>query len=355
MPHLRTSTVPQQVAEHLRKELCLRRWEGQMPGRDLLAEELGVSPRSVQEALKILEKEGVLVPQGPGRRSRIVLPKGQGPPAMRVALLAFDAASRGDEYMIDLLPRLEGAGHLPFFPDKTLQDLGMGPRRVARLVQRTEADAWLVVAGSRKVLEWFSKQEKPSFALAGLRRGLPIAGAGPDKTPAYGEVVRHLLALGHRRVSLLCRRQLRLPKLGECPQVLLRELEAAGVTVGEFNLPDWEESREGFERELDSLFGRTSPTALILDEPIFFHAAYHYLAGRGLHVPRDVSLVCADPDPGFVWCKPSVAHIRWDYRPVVRRVVRWVDKVAHGKDDRRQSFTKAEFVDGGTVGKVPRG
>jgi len=31
----------------------------------------------------------------------------------------------------------------------------------------------------------------------------------------------------------------------------------------------------------------------------------------------------------------------------------WADNVAHGKDDRRQTFTKAEFIEGGTVGPVP--
>jgi hypothetical protein len=50
-------------------------------------------------------------------------------------------------------------------------------------------------------------------------------------------------------------------------------------------LPDWEESPEGFERCLDSLFGSTPPTALILDEPFLFNAVFHYLAQRGLRVP----------------------------------------------------------------------
>ena len=99
--------------------------------------------------------------------------------------------------------------------------------------------------------------------------------------------------------------------------------------------------------------GPTPPTALILDEPILYHAAHHHLAKRGLRVPEDVSLVCTDADPDLAWCEPSVAHIRWDYRPVVRRVVRWVNNVAAGKEDRRQSFTKAEFIEGGTVGVAP--
>lgn len=34
-------------------------------------------------------------------------------------------------------------------------------------------------------------------------------------------------------------------------------------------------------------------------------------------------------------------------------VLRWVDHVDHGKEDRRQSFTNAEFIEGGTIGPVP--
>ena len=119
-------------------------------------------------------------------------------------------------------------------------------------------------------------------------------------------------------------------------------------------LPAWEETSAGFECVLDSLFRLTPPTALILDEPFLFHATHHHLAGRGLRVPRDVSLVCTDPDPGFGWCRPSVAHIRWDYRPVLRRIVRWTNNIASGKEDRRQTSTKAEFVEGGTVGPAPK-
>tara|TARA_B110000881_G_scaffold220573_1_gene246175 strand:+ start:3308 stop:3442 length:135 start_codon:yes stop_codon:yes gene_type:complete len=37
---------------------------------------------------------------------------------------------------------------------------------------------------------------------------------------------------------------------------------------------------------------------------------------------------------------------------VVRRVVQWVNNIARGKDDQQQTLTKAEFVDGGTVGPV---
>jgi DNA-binding LacI/PurR family transcriptional regulator len=127
-------------------------------------------------------------------------------------------------------------------------------------------------------------------------------------------------------------------------------LAAHGITTGDFNLPDWEESKEGFLTLLDALFSTTPPTALILEEAYLYNAAFHYLAKRGLRVPEDVSLICTDYNPDFTWCEPSVAQIHWDYRPVVRRVVRWAANVSQGKDDRRQTLTKAEFISGGTIG-----
>lgn len=75
---------------------------------------------------------------------------------------------------------------------------------------------------------------------------------------------------------------------------------------------------------------------------------------RGIYVPEDVSLICSDDNAYFEWCDPAVSCIRWSVSPVVRRVLRWVDNVASGKDDRRKSFFKAEFIEGGTIGPAPR-
>jgi hypothetical protein len=342
----------EQVAGHLRSELLRGSLSGTMPGVNPIAEELGVNHKTVRAALRQLEDEGLLLDQGRGLPRHIVLPRAHAPPALRVALLVPDSGSQ--DFMIELRHLLGKAGHTPLYPNKTLQDLGMDVRSVARFVERTEADAWVVVSGSREVLEWFAEQETPAFALSGRRTGLPIAGIGPDKIPVTAEVTRRLIALGHRRISVMCRRPVRLPQPAKSLRAFLGELQAAGIATGEFNLPDWEESREGFGRALDSLFGRTPPTALILDEPYLYYATYHYLARRGLRVPEDVSLVCTDGDPGFAWCQPSVAHFHWDQRPVINRIVRWTSNVARGQEDKGQTLTEAEFVEGGTVGTAQK-
>ena len=352
MRELATFSIVEQVASHLREEILQGQWSGTIPGRGELAADLGMNTTTVEAALQLLEKNGLLEGQGAGRRRKIVLPKNYAPPALRVALLDYDAPSKGSDYMLDLRHRLVEAGHVPFFADKTLEDLGMDVGRMARFVKKTGADAWIVCAASRDVLRWFADYEKPAFALFGRRSSLPIAGIGPDHVTAFRLLTRRLITLGHQRIVTLVREHLRVPKPAPAVCAMLEEMQAHGLATSSYNLPDWEETSEGVHRVLDGLFQVTAPTVLILDEPLLFHAAKHHLAHRGIHAPAQVSLVCAEPDPTFAWCLPTIAHFNWDYRPVVRRVVRWADNVARGKEDRRQTLTKIEFIEGGTIGPV---
>lgn len=350
--HLRSAA--EQVAAHLREELLQRRWSGVMPGVHRLAAELGVNRKTADAALRQLEREGLLLPQGAGRRRMIALPGGLGAPSLRVAILVGEAVDRGQDHMVKIQHELADAGHTAFFAEPHMVELGMDVRRIARMVKRTEADAWVVEAGSREMLEWFSTQSAPVFALFGRMRRLPIAGAGPEKIPALAAAVRALIGLGHRRIAMLVRPRRRLPKPGTLEQAFLDDLADHGLPVSDYNLPGWEETIQGFHGCLDSLFRLTPPTALIIDEVPLFAAAQQFLARRRLLVPENVSLVSMDADPSFDWCQPSISHLRWDSRPVVRRVVRWVDNVSHGKPDLRQVFTPAEFVPGGTIGPAAR-
>jgi DNA-binding LacI/PurR family transcriptional regulator len=349
----RLSTIDQFTA-FLRAELLSGKWVNTMPGAHWLTAEFGINRKTVDAALQALENEGLLVGQGVGRKRKIVLPENYAAPVLRVAILDYDVMSQGLDYMLKLCLQLEEAGHTYFYTDKTLEDLGMNTRRLARYVKNIKTDAWIVCAGSQDILEWFAGQETPAFALFGRMAGLPLAGMKPDKTLPLREATRYLLGHGHSRISFLTHRELRLPQPGRSIRAFLAELEAAGIATGSYNMPDWDESPEGFVRLLDSLFdGPTPPTALILCEPILYHAAFHHLSQQGLRVPLDVSLICTDYDPYFTWCLPTVSHIRWDHNPLVRRVVRWTNNIAKGKDDRRQSFPKAKFVEGGTIGPAP--
>jgi DNA-binding LacI/PurR family transcriptional regulator len=351
MKNLRIRSASEQLADFLKEEIRSRTWTGTLPGEIWLVTHLQVGRDTVRAAMAQLEEEGVLAAQGQGKRRQIVMTRDAFEPRnFRVRILLYEKQDRGDLDISSLLAQLLEAGFNADFAAKSLQDMGMQVEKVARFVDQNPADAWVICSASREVVEWFSRQPMPALAMYGRISGIPIAAAHLVVIPGLTAAVRRLIDLGHKRIVMLAREERRKPRLSRPEQAFIDELEAAGILTGDYNLPDWEESREGLRHRLDELFRFSPPTALIFQEAPISIAARLHLANRGIVAPRDVSLVVADRDPSFGWCDPIVSQIRWDHRPVVRRVVRWAKNVAAGKEDRRQIGTLTEFVDGGTIG-----
>jgi DNA-binding LacI/PurR family transcriptional regulator len=355
MPPLRILTAAEQVTRHLRDELAVGRWSRMMPGAGRLAAELGVGRHVVEAALEHLEAEGLLIGQGGRRGRRIAAIASPESRSLRVQILLYEDSDAREDFMVDLRDQLQLAGHTAGFSRSTLMDLGMDVGRVARHVEGTEADAWVVRSGPRPVLEWFAGRPTPSFAMFGRHKDVAMAGLTTCKSEALAAALRQLATFGHRRIVMMAREERRKPYPGFLERQFLEELGALGIPTGRYNLPEWENRRRSFHQCLDALFRHTPPTALILGEPALFFAAQQFLAREGLAAPRDVSLLVLESHPAFAWFEPEVSHIRSDTRQWVRRVVRWANHVAGGSDDRRETLTPADLVEGGTIGAAPAG
>ena len=324
-----------------------------MPGGDKLAADLEVGRDTIEAALKQLELSGVLINQGQRRGRLIVLEEADiAERQLRVAILPYEAADRRLDYIVKLEHQLSEAGHHAIFPPKNLLELGMDPKRVANMVRPIQADAWVVIAGSGEILEWFVQSGLPTLAMFGRRQNVTIASVGPSKVQAMIDSTGQLLDLGHRRIVHITKKIRRLPTPGRAERAFLKTLEEYGIHPSDYHLPDWEETVDGFYARLESLFRISPPTAMIIDEIPLFIATQQFLAQKRLRVPEDVSLVCTDYAEIFEWCRPQISHIRWDSQPVARRVVRWVNNLSRGKADFRQVFTPAKFVRGGTIAEV---
>ncbi len=341
----------EQVANHLREEILAGRWQQEMPGVAALKRELGVNHVTINAAMRLLEKQGLLIPRGNRRARRVRKPDQQTPKQqLQLRILPYDPDNRLAPHAIELLDQLHQAGFEANFARRSLLELGMNPSRVARFVGTTKADAWIVVAGSREVLAWFAGQATPSLALFGRFSGQPIAAASPRAANAIKTAIRRLFELGHRRIVMLAREERRKPTPALVEQLFLDELEALGIPTGPYHLPEWEDHPEGFIACLDELFRHTPPTALICGEPRLLAAAQQHLARRGIHSPERISLISSAADSTLAWCRPAIAHIDWDHKPVVQRVVRWARHIASGRDDRKQTLFESRFIEGGTIG-----
>lgn len=347
MDEFRILSPSQQVAKHLRNELLGRRWSDEIPGVPALASELEVDHKTVGRAMRVLEKEGLLKSQGPGRRRLITLPNDLAQTDIRIGLLDMDRYSRDRRLTQDL----EQSPYTVVASSKTLVgDLKMDLRRIKREVRAIKADAWIVYAGGRPVLEWFAEQAFPTFAMFGFMSKLPIAGAGPDSAAGYEDTVRELAALGHQRIVMLSPQHTRQPHPSRALKKFLDTLEVEGIKTGAYNLPDWEPTEDGLHTMLESLFKLTPPTAIIINDKVTFSAVLQFLLKRGIRVPDDVSLICHEPINAFNWCDDPIAYIHWDWAPISRRLRSWMKNATLGKTDHRQLFVKPSFLPGRTLG-----
>jgi len=342
-----TQTIIEQVTTHLREQLEQGRWTGLMPGRDLLAAELGVNKSTIDLALVQLEKEGWLQSQGPGKRRAIVAAKRK-TTKIPVEMILYEPADRLDYSVIDLHYHLEAAGHVFSFAPKTLVELKHDPERVARMVESRPGKAWIVESGTRAVLEWFAQSSVPSFALFGMLTGLPIAGFAPDFHPTLRITMQRLFELGHEKIVLLVREERHRSGLGETERFFMELLREQGLSPGAYNLPEFQDNADGLRQCLDSLFKYTPPTAILVGDPILYVGVRNYIAERRGLPSRQVTLICSDYDPRFDWCQPAVPHFRWDAGALVRHTMHWVNQLAKGKEDKRQHLVPAELM--GTEG-----
>ena len=350
-------SILDQTVEHLREGLRAGRWHGELPGVLRLAAECAVSKDTMRAALRLLEKEGLLsAGRAGGRRTVLaasVATRASGARTLRVAILLHLPLEKESaplqQTLRDIQREMEAAGHTVAFAPKTQTELRFAPARIAKLVGATPADAWIVPAAPRPVLEFFAEQPLPAIALGGRSIGLEMASAGVDGTPALCDAARRLLALGHRRLVLICGREWRQPPGGRTVLAYTAELAAHGIAAGDFHLPDFEPTAAGLRALFESLFRVTPPTALIMETADYAVAAFAFLARRKLAIPRDVSLVCLYPDTSLQWCDPPVARLRHEDALVVQRVVRWCRAVARGQVDRAPVMVPAEFNGGGTI------
>lgn len=353
MQPLKRQSLIEQTAGHLRRGFQSGQWQGRLPGVQRLAEEFNVSKDTVRAALKLLEAEGSLKAQGAGR-SRKIVPARRGAQEQRRLRMAIllpvplrDDNAHSHRLILGIQNAIEADGHACTI---VTQPSGGSLRRVTALVTLTEADAWVVYAGSHELLKWFANKRLPALALGGRPLDLPLPRSRTVLVDAMNQCVDALVGLAHRRVVLIAPDLWRQPTPNHTAEALLTRLALHGIPSSEYNLPAWQETPEGLDTLLKALFFATPPTALILAEPTYCSAVRAWLGEHGLHVPRDVSLVNLLPDPIFQLHHPAYTGFVWPENVHIHRIQRWLKALLSGQPDLEDFVAPAQFFPGGTMG-----
>lgn len=356
--------ILEQAVAFLREAIARGRLAGVLPANRTLAESAGVSVGTMHRALGLLVEEGAIVVSGKGRGLRMTVKarrrRAGGPAgALRVGMFFYDRLSEDSSatqgQMSRLIERLQAAGHTPFHALRTMRELRCDPARILASAKSQEADVWIVAnAPTPEVLRALLKLPVPVFDLAGARGDNEVASVGIRCSPTNRVCVRHLVALGHRRVVMICAPHMRTPEM--IPKhSFLTELTALGIPAGRYNLPDWEFTTDGLQALLRELFRVTPPTAILADDARTACAVLAFAAERGLRVPRDLSLVTMCTVVDMAWMRPRPACYVHDMDLLNARVVDWVDGCVSGTQDRERVVFESVFDPAETVAPPPKG
>ena len=352
-------SLVEQSALHLQRGIESGRWQGALPGVVRLAAELGVSKDTMEAALALLEQRGCIISRGPGKRREVAATTSLPAIArsLRVGLLLREELGKTvpltQEIFLKLIHDLEAMGHKPVLAPKSQSELGDDPARIGRMMEKCQADAWVISGAPAALADWLSDNSTPAILLGGQHGKHPFAHASMNSSKAIHETVRRLIELGHQRIVLVCLPDWVRPKPGAMVQAFFKQLADAGLPASEYNAPWHEATPQGCSNLLDSLFRLTPPTAMIVPTAHYAYAVMAHVGTLGLSVPRDLSLVVRGSDPAFEWIRPRIAHFDCSTAGLIRHVVRWIDRYAKGKPDHQSKLVEATLVPGDTIAPPP--
>lgn len=349
-------SLVEQTAEHLRKGFRKGHWCGQLPGVRVLAREVNVSKDTMQAALHLLEQEGSLISGGPGKRREVAVPRdfARSSRTLRIGILLSDAIDfinpNSQQMLLKFIRQIESAGHVCFFAEKGMQQLGSKLSRIVRMVSAAKADAWVVYAAPTPVIRWFSGRAMPTLMIGGETEGLPVASSNTDLSSALFAAVRELTQYGHRRIVVISPESWRIPRPSKPAQAFFDAMSAHGHEPSMYHLPHWDQTPAGLEQLLSSMFRVTPPTAMLFVNPAACVAALAFIVRKGLSIPGDISVLSMTAGPVFDLLPQRLAHFQWPIDGHVNRMVRWVERMAMGEKDTEKMTFSTTFHAAETIG-----
>lgn len=360
MPAFTPLPLRQQLAATITDDLRRGRWKELLPGMRQLADLYGVNKRTCAEALRLVEKKGLLEPARPRERRRI-RSTAQPPAATRIPgqlLIIADKSERGNNTHLRLMNRAmrmwnERGGEVRQVdvdftrrrsPAKLKADLFSGAR----------VECVLLIKPPRHWAEAIDALDVPVFMYGGAmpRLSRNITAVGSRLKAVLFGTLEYLRHKGHHRLLLPCHRPFRELRL-RCID-LIRDVypgltpAQAEEMVPSVDLLDGRDWAAFWNRVLP----RHRPTCVIVGSSLEALSLMSHCARTGLRIPRDLSLVALDGSELMDWFEQPLTHVEADNEADWKAFLHWIDGGCHPTGFIE---TPSRFVEGSTVSSLNAG
>ena len=317
MPTKPPPSVPERIPLATQTASCLleaiRRghWQGQLPGERDLARQFNVGRDTLRLALRELERSGFLEVTQRSRRRIILNPAAE----IRSAETVLGVLSPAPVTLLNPLSAaildqirayLEKTGGSLEFHSNPSAFSKRPNRSLSDLVSMSRATAWVVFGSKEPMQSWFISRRLPCLILGSCSHPKILPSIDQDYRATGRHAAALLLRKRHRRIALVitgtefggeleCEKGIH-ETIATQPGISLRVLRYNGE-------PD--QLRERLARTLRV---HEAPTAYAVIGTKAAIAVLTHLLSLGVHVPRDVALLCCDDDPTLAFCNPRVTR-----------------------------------------------
>lgn len=322
----RLSSIDQAEAA-IEQALAEGRWQETLPSYQNLAKMLDLSTPTAAKAVTRLVERGLLISPGPRQRFRIArkrmgTARSRGTadairkPRRHLLILSPNKPEEWDmgqrQVVLETLQQAIADGWECSQETVDFMRAGTIPKRWDNLLIHHHATHLFAIQGTRQLAQWArSKGLKVAFVGGHTLKPAEGTSLGIHLSDQLGHCVRHLQALGHRRILL--------PYWGDvtgfaafAAKVLGENLRLDPARLIEegcvFGVPHTtpDEHRDRRSRHLRKL----GPTAVITVDWHDYLVATQCAAAAGLRIPKDLSLAVLIPSPDTEWALPRPAHYR---------------------------------------------
>ncbi len=328
-------------------------WTQHLPGELKLCQRLQVSRTTLRAALATLTRERWLR-SSQGQRREIVqtrrprrTPDRTGP----VVLLTgapLDSMVGIMMYLIDDLRDQLAKGGFEFEVHASRQWLGRRPdAALERLARARRPVAWVLVSCPLAVQRWFMNSGLPCVLAGSCHPGVMLPTVEVDFQSLGQHAIWQFANRGHRKVALL------VPALGMAGEVkIVNGAQAAARTARGLDLQivEHDGTPSSVKRRLETLFERNRPTGLLVAGAPYLVTVMTMLAGAGIRVPADVSVICRDSEPFLDYVLPPLTRYAVNPMDFARRLSRTAIALAQGGSAPvRHQMLEPKFMVGETL------
>lgn len=343
----RRRPLDEQIADNIRELIRAGDFSGRLPSERELCRLVNVSRPILRRALHHLRDEGLLH-IARGRVADIVrrvTPRQSASKEKRVVLLYSKAENFLSRWMLmvvdEILRQLAGQQmHLEMQMAPALGGQRMGGR-LQKLVERREADTWILAGASAAAQEWFQNRSLKTILMGGPVPGIRLPFVNDDQEAATRHAANALLGMKHRNIAYLMRVRGREGSIQAMGNETGFRKACASVPNAHGHVIRHDGQTKAIREHLEVLFTACpGVTGLIVSHAEDVLTTMGWLLEKGIRIPRDVSLISRQWAGFLEHVHPLPASYFTDPREHARKLCRFIFSSGLGFRPSQRLFPK---------------